>query len=355
MIQTESQTQAEMPPEKKESRAKSLIKQVVMIAAAVGLLYFSFRGCDLASIWAYSVKSNPYFLAFMMINAVISHLFRSIRWCMLLKPLADHKISLFNSFTAVMMGYAVNIVVPRGGEVARLVSISQTEKLPVAGVLPTMFIDRLLDIAMLALLLGITLMTVPKEMFGELPPWLVPGGIALTVATFAGLAVLPHVSKIMLWFINLDFVRSKLQDNWRTKLEDLSDQFGVGTKSLTNPVAYLPIAALSFAIWGCYWLNLWFTILAFNIQDKVTPLNTLITFTIGSIGVLVPTPGSVGGYHYLLKTGLMKTSGINADLALAVATLNHFICFILVACIPAAICLAIQSTAKNKAASKQST
>ncbi len=36
MIQTESQTQAEMPPEKKESRAKSLIKQVVMIAAAAG-------------------------------------------------------------------------------------------------------------------------------------------------------------------------------------------------------------------------------------------------------------------------------------------------------------------------------
>jgi uncharacterized protein (TIRG00374 family) len=354
MIQTESQTQAEMTPEKKEGRAKSLIKQVVMIAAAAGLLYFSFRGCDLASIWAYSVKSNPVFLVLLMINGVISHLLRAIRWNLLLKPLADQKISLFNSFTAVMMGYAVNIVVPRGGEVARLVSISQSEKLPVAGVLPTMFIDRLLDIAMLALLLGITLMAVPKEMFGELPPWLVPGGIALTVATFAGLATLPHVSKIMRWFLNLDAVKSKLQDKWKTKLEDLSDQFGVGTKSLTSPITYFPIAILSFAIWGCYWLNLWFTILAFNIQDKVTPLNSLITFAIGSIGVLVPTPGSVGGYHYLIKTGLMKTSGINADLALAVATLNHFICFILVACIPAAICLAIQSNAKNKAASKKS-
>jgi len=348
MMQTETHSQQETPAAKKDSKAKGLIKQVVMIGAAGALLYFSFRGCNLAAIWEYSVKSNPIFLALLVINAIISHLLRALRWNLMLKPVSDHKISLFNSFTAVMMGYAVNIAIPRGGEVARLVSISQSEKLPVAGVLPTMFIDRLLDIAMLALLLGITLMVVPKEMFGDLPPWLVPGGIGLTVATFVGLAVLPHVSKIMRWFLNVDVIRSKLQDKWRSRLEDLSDQFGVGTQSLTDPVAYFPIAALSFAIWFCYWLNLWLTILAFNIQDKVTPLNTLITFTIGSIGVLVPTPGSVGGYHYLLKTGLMKTSGINADLALSVATLQHFICFILVACIPAAVCMAIQTMRKNK-------
>ncbi|MCC7529184.1 MAG: flippase-like domain-containing protein, partial [Candidatus Melainabacteria bacterium] len=206
MIQTESQTQAEIPPDKKESRVKSLIKQVVMIAAAAGLLYFSFRGCDLATIWAYSVKSNPIYLILLMVCGVISHVLRAIRWILLLKPLSDHKISLFNSFVAVIMGYAVNIAVPRGGEVVRLVSITRSEKLPWAGVLSTMFIDRLLDIALLVLLLGITLMVVPQSMFGDLPNWLVPGGIGLTVSTFVGLAVLPHMSKIMRWFLNLDLI-----------------------------------------------------------------------------------------------------------------------------------------------------
>ncbi len=353
MIQTENQTEAETPPTKKESAVKSLIKQVVMIAAAAALLYFSFRGCDLATIWAYALKANPIFLTLLLINGVISHVLRSIRWILLLNPLSDHKISLFNSFTAVMMGYAVNIAVPRGGEVVRLVSISRTEKLPIAGVVPTMFIDRLLDIALLALLLGITLMVVPKSMFGELPSWLVPGGIGLTVATFVGLAVLPHVSTIMRWFLNQEIVKTKLPTKLSLKLADLSDQFGIGTKSLTNPVVYPAIAFLSFAIWGCYWLNLYLTILAFNIQDKVTPLNSLITFTIGSIGVLVPTPGSVGGYHYLVSQALMKTSGLNQELALAIATVQHFICFVLVACIPAAICVAVQSMRKGKTATAE--
>lgn len=353
MIQTESQTQAEIPPNKKESRVKSLIKQLVMIAAAAGLLYFSFRGCDLATIWAYSLKSNPVYLILLLVNGFISHVLRAIRWILLLKPLSDHKISLFNSFVAVIMGYAVNIAVPRGGEVVRLVSITRSEKLPWAGVLSTMFIDRLLDIALLVLLLGITLMVVPKSMFGDLPNWLVPGGIGLTVSTFVGLAVLPHMSRIMRWFLNLDLIKTKLPEALAKKLADLSDQFGIGTKSLTNPVAYPAIAFLSLAIWFCYWLNLYLTILAFNIADKVTPLNSLIVFTIASLGVLVPTPGSVGGYHLFLSQALMKTSGINQELALAVATVQHFICFVLVPCIPAVICFGIQSMAKKKAEEAQ--
>jgi uncharacterized protein (TIRG00374 family) len=350
MIQTENQSTLETPASPEKKAAKSLIKQVVMIGAAAALLYFSFRGCDLAAIWAYSVKTNPLFLCLLLVNGIISHVIRAVRWILLLNPLtADgRKISLFNSFSATVMGYAVNIAVPRGGEVVRLVSISRSENLPVAGVLPTMFIDRLLDIAFLALLLGITLMIVPKSIFGELPPWLVPGGIGLTIATFVGLGVLPYVHKIINWILAMPVAKEKLPEKWAAKFAALSSQFGEGTKSLTNPVAYLPIALLSIVMWVCYWLNLYLVILAFNIQDKVTPLNTLITFTIGSIGVLVPTPGSVGGYHYLLSQGLMKTSGLNQELALAVATVQHFVCFILVACIPAAFCMAVQSMKKGK-------
>jgi len=355
MIQTENGSEVEAPPKAEKNAAKSLIKQVVMIGAAAALLYFSFRGCDLAAIWEHTLKSNPIFLVLLLINGIVSHVLRAVRWILLLNPLVSdgHKISLFNSFTAIIMGYAVNIAVPRGGEVVRLVSISRTEKLPVAGVLPTMFIDRLLDIALLALLLGITLMVVPKSMFGELPPWLVPGGIGLTIATFAGLGVLPHVHKIINWLLAQQAVKAKLPEKWATKFADLAGQFGEGTKSLTNPVAYVPICVLSFCIWFCYFLNLYLVVLAFNVQDKVTLLNTLITFTIGSIGVLVPTPGSVGGYHYLLSQGLMKTSGLNQELALAIATVQHFVCFILVAVIPAAVCMAIQSMGKGKTTTAQ--
>jgi len=49
----------------------------------------------------------------------------------------------------------------------------------------------------------------------------------------------------------------------------------------------------------------------------------------------------------------MKTSGLNQELALAIATVQHFICFVLVACIPAAICVAVQSMRKGKTATAE--
>jgi glycosyltransferase 2 family protein len=96
--------------------------------------------------------------------------------------LAEKPVGLWNAFCAVMYGYAVNIAVPRGGEVARIVSIAKTEKLPWIGVVPTMFIDRLLDIAMLVLLIGITLVLLPPE-FRNSMQWMVPAGVALCSGT----------------------------------------------------------------------------------------------------------------------------------------------------------------------------
>ncbi|MGH9552302.1 MAG: hypothetical protein ACRD3W_23145, partial [Terriglobales bacterium] len=69
-------------------------------------------------------------------------------------------------------------------------------------------------------------------------------------------------------------------------------------------------------------------------------------FTIGSMGVLVPAPGSVGTFHFFVKTALNLTAGIDPDLALAYVSLVHLFCFILVPCLTAVICVGIQSTKK---------
>lgn len=339
---SEDNSPADMPIAKPESKFNNIVKQLIMAVFAIGLLYLSFRGCDLPTIWAYTVKTNPIYLILLCLSGLLSHVARSMRWILLLKPLSDHKISLWNSFVAVITGYAVNVAIPRGGEVVRLLSMTRSENLPWAGVLSTMLIDRLLDIALLVFLLGATLLVLPKSILSDMP-WLVPGGLAMTVATIAGMFVLPHVAKIMRWFLQLAFVQTKLPAPLVKKLEDLSDQFGIGTKSLTDPVAYPAIAFLSVVIWFFYWLNLYLTVLAFNLQDKVTLANSLIVFTISSVGVLVPTPGSVGSYHFLTSQALVLTSGINKEQALAFASVLHLFCFILVTCIPAFICVMIQS------------
>ncbi|MBS1992156.1 MAG: flippase-like domain-containing protein [Cyanobacteria bacterium SZAS LIN-3] len=341
-----------MPEEQENpptSQKNNLGKQLIAFAIAAGLLWWTFKDCNWAEMYRYlqSVQIVPVLGLFG--SGLASHFLRAYRWVYLLQPLSEKKIGLFNSFFAVIIGYAVNAAIPRGGEVARLVSICRTENLPWAGVLSTMLIDRVLDLAMLVFLLGSCLLVLPPDLLNAMP-WLIPGGRALLGGTVAGLLVLPFVGTILNRILTLPAIKDRLPEKLLTKLTLLAEQFDTGTKALKSPVKYPVIALLSFLIWFCYWLNFYLMVFAFGLQNKIDPLKCLIIFTIGSIGVLVPTPGNVGGFHYLVSTGMTMITDVPKDQALAFATFLHFLAFYLVPCIPALLLvLLVPKTKKTEA------
>lgn len=340
---------APTPPVRSESKAKAILKQLVGLGIAAVFMYFAFRSANLKELWGHMQHLNMLYVAGVCCSGLASHVLRAVRWIILLEPVAGRRISLWNSFCAIIYGYLVNIVLPRGGEIARLVSISRTEELPIAGVLPTLFIDRILDVAMLVLLLGITLFFLPPD-FRASMPWLEKGGIALCVATVAGFVVLPFVGRILRWMLSQPLLQSKVSAKLLTKLTELSEQFDVGTKSLTNPLSFPAIGGLSVIIWALYWLNFYLMIGAFGLLDRVSLQDTLLIFTIGSVGVLVPTPGSVGSFHFLVAAALEQISHVNHDLALAVATTLHLFLFVLITAVTAGICFLLQAIATRRRA-----
>lgn len=331
---------------KQESLAKRIIKQSIGIALAGGLLYWCFKDQNFNELWGYAQQVDPKFILLTALTALLSHFLRAWRWVFLLQPLSDRPISLWNSFCAVMYGYAVNIVVPRGGEVARLVSISKTESIPWAGVLPTMFIDRLLDIAMLVLILGLTISKLPPGILDERAA--VPIGILMCVATFAGFLALPFVGKLGQRFLEIEAIKKMIPEGLFTKLSRLLLQFDLGTRSLTRPLNLAIICLFSILIWGCYLANMFLMIWAFHLEKLFDASKTFLVFAIGSVGVLVPTPGCVGSYHALTSLSLQKVAGVNPAQSLAFATVTHLLTFVILACVPAAICFIIQSAQRSK-------
>ncbi len=333
---SENQPQAKQP----------VWKLIAAVALGLGLLYFAFKGTDWGKIAGYMTEVNPLLVVVVFLIGLFSHILRAVRWTIFLEPVAGRKVSLWHSFYAVMIGYAVNVAIPRGGEVARLVEMSRLEKLPWAGVMPTMFIDRLIDMVMLAFLLGLTLTVLPAHILESLP-WLVPGGAAIAVGATAGLLALPFTSKIAHFVTAIPQVQKTVPTKILRVLEEKTIEFDKGARCLTNPITYPMIAGLSVLMWFCYWLNFYVMIFAFNLQNQVSAKDALIANTIGTMGVLVPTPGSAGGFHLLVKNGLELTSNLPAEQGLAFATVLWVIAFILVPCIPAACCVLIESLKKN--------
>lgn len=314
-------------------------KYALAVVIALAFLWLSFRGISFSDIWQHSqnVKVVPVFL--ILLSVLAGTFLRSYRWTLLLAPLrtdGEKPIGQFNAFYAVMMGYAVNIVLPRGGEVVRLLSICKTERLPWAGVLATMLIDRMLDVAVLAILLGLTLLFLPGEVM-SIMPGLVTGGVVLLAAAVAGLCLLPIFGNISQKMLNAPILKRHIPSRFSSKLAELALQFDQGAGALRSFTRYPFIALLSVLIWFTYWLNFYLMVFAFGLEDKINAVKCLIIFTIGSVGSLIPTPGSIGSIHYLVKMATVATAHISAEHALAFATTLHLFTFILFPSLIAAV------------------
>src|SRR5580692_3100158 len=88
--------------DKAPAKRSGWAKQLIAFGLAAALLYFSFKGCDFGQIWAYAKTTNPTFILLVCITCVLSHLLRAWRWIYLLEPVSQRKISLWNSFCAVI-------------------------------------------------------------------------------------------------------------------------------------------------------------------------------------------------------------------------------------------------------------
>ncbi len=323
-------------PVDKVASPKKFAKQLLIAALALFFFWLAFRGTDMRELWHYSQNVKPIPVLLMIMTGIFGNFLRAYRWTILLRPLSSGHVSQFNSFYAVSMGYAVNIAVPRGGELVRLLTMCKSEKLPWAGVLPTMLIDRLLDIAFLVAFLGATLLILPADLLTAMP-WLKPGGLILLCGVVIGLVVLPYIDRLLNQLLSLSFFQNRLPVSARNKLMALANQFNTGSQALKNIGLYPYIAFLSAAIWFTYWLNFYLMVFGFGLEDTIDAVKCLIIFTIGSVGSLIPTPSSAGGFHLLVKEATIMTAHISSNQALAFATVLHFLVMIVVSAIPAVL------------------
>jgi uncharacterized protein (TIRG00374 family) len=326
---------------------KQLLKQLIGAALAIVCVVFAFRGIDLAAVWTSIQKVNPVFVAALVLSTLISHWLRAMRWVIMLQPLSAHKVSTWNAFCAVMYGYAINIPIPRGGEVARVVAISKSEKISWVGVVPTMLIDRLLDFAMLVCAVGLTLAVLPSDLRANFG-FLVPAGVVMCLATVVGLALLPRGADIIRAVLSAGAVAGRVPEKLKVKLLEFATQFEQGTRSLSNPVNVPIIGLLSFGIWGCYFLNFYFSLLAFSLTKQVDMSRAIISWTISSVSVIAPTPGCVGTFHIACKQALNMVAGVDPTEALAFATLVHAVSFVVVPVVAAAVCFLVQNLQRRQ-------
>lgn len=244
---------------------------------------------------------------------LVSHYLRGLRWKLLIDPLG-HKVNPTNSFLTVLLGYLVNLGVPRLGEFMRCTVLARYEKVSVEKLVGTVILERLFDGLCLLVVFGLTL-------------GLQPNLYESILSTFTKSNVDNSPTQKDSWlFYYLLLILLLLGIGWliwkKIKIKELT-QLARGTfkkiisgifsiKKLDQPRSFI---GLTFLIWILYLLAGYVGFLAFPLTEKYGFAEALTILSVGSIGMII-SPGGIGAYAYLVLY-TMQLYGLDYSTALA--------------------------------------
>lgn len=107
-----------------------------------------------------------------------------------------------------------------------------------------------------------------------------------------------------------------------TKVRDFLKGMLEGIKAVGQLPNQWAFWAHTFFIWGCYYAMVYVCFYALPFTADVTPAQGLFVMMAASLGVLIPVPGGVGAYHYLVAMALVVL-GLPYAQGLAFATIVH--------------------------------
>ncbi|MBI4535253.1 MAG: flippase-like domain-containing protein, partial [Ignavibacteriae bacterium] len=133
------------------SRSKTFLKYGFSAFLTVFFLYVTFAKTDLVMLFDSMRAANYWWMMVMFGCMMLSHVLRSWRWRFLLEPIKP-KIKLRNLFSGVMVGYLMNNIFPRAGEIVRPYTIGKLESIPKSAAFGTVVVERIIDSASFLLL-----------------------------------------------------------------------------------------------------------------------------------------------------------------------------------------------------------
>ena len=293
-------------------------------------IFFAFQNVNVTDVFDYIANASLLWIVVFLLVNLSSHFIRAIRWKIILRSVKPDT-SLKNLFGAIMVGYGVNCVVPRMGEVSRAVLVGKWERLSRSSMFGAVIVERVIDIVFLALSVVASAILWSENLYEKFL-WLK----ATVYLSFLLMGLVILFFYLMIKFkekfygVIIKFV-GKISEKLGQKAAYIFEMVTTGFASLKGTKNYLLTIFLSIVIMLVYGLNSYIGFLAIGLQH-IKPVSFemgWIVMTISAIGVVIPTPGGTGSYHVLATSALVLLFGFSQDVSLAYAVLTHGVTYFL--------------------------
>lgn len=303
---------------------KSIIRDTTKVTLSLllggAILYWMYRDFDFRKVeyvllhemnWTWMLLSFPF--------GILAQMFRGWRWRMTLDPVGEHP-RYSTCINSVFLSYAVSLLIPRIGEFARCGVLKRYDGVSFPKALGTVVTERAIDSLLVMAIAALTLLSQMKvfgqffsrtgtnidSMFAQFST------TGYVVTAVCGVAVL-----VMGWYLLRRLSIYK-------KVKEIIGGIWQGAVSLRD-VKNIPLfVAFTIAIWVSYFLHYYLTFFCFESTSGLGMQCALVTFIVGSIAVIVPTPNGAGPWHFAVKTMLMLY-GVGGNDALYFVLIVHSI------------------------------
>ena len=306
---------------------RSPLRAITVVAAAVALLALFLRNVDLWRVGADIVRARPEWLLLSLVTMPVNVAIRSYRWQYLLEPLGA--TSFGNAFRATVVGFAASSVLPaRAGEVIRPYFLARQEShhegMTATGAFATIILERVLDIITVLSLFASYVFVFGRDLRVENPAafaWLQRIAVVGVVAAVGGFAILfvlaSHPERLGQFAGRLTRVMPSLA----TRLGGAIERFGLGLGAVRRPARLFIALLWSLPLWLCIAAGIWAVAVAFDLDIPFTGTFPMIQLL--AVGVAVPTPGGVGGFHAAFRYAATALFHAPDDGAVAAAIVVH--------------------------------
>ena len=112
--------------------------------------YLAFKDVDFQSVFQILSQLSFSWVAVFLFAFFLSHFLRALRWKKMLDS-TNPNTSILNLFGATMIGYGLNSIIPRLGELYRGFFAGKWENISRSAVLGTIIVERVIDILALGI------------------------------------------------------------------------------------------------------------------------------------------------------------------------------------------------------------
>ena len=309
-------------------RAKRILQIAVIAAITVFFLWLFLRNANLAEVGRILGRANLAWVAVGFAVNVGALLLRTIRWQTILNP--DAPPPFYATFFANTVGYMLSTVLPiRAADVARPALLARRTSHRFSGALGTVLTERVLDLTAILLLFVYFAFRRWDEFSHDrtIAAWfyIVRIGAIASVVILIALATLivgllffrGGIRRFHEWLGGI--IPHRFRDSWMHFFDTFTETLQI-TK---NRGVLIRVVLYTAGVWACLTSQFLFATLA--VHSPLPVDSSFFVTGVTTIGLAIPTPGGIGGFHKACQMVLTRFYGFSVDASVAIAVLFHVI------------------------------